>query len=290
MKILIPRLVILVILFSFISCKKDDSVSFTPPRDYGEQYANEIIEIEEYLDTHYLQGEGLNAKVIKIPEGGTQTPISQLPPETLKQKIVNKHDIEYKLYYINFNEGTNHRPSHVDSVFVTYRGWLTDGTQFDYAPNPIWLTLDNVIEGWTQVFPEFKTGTYNEGSNIFENTGSGIMFVPSGLGYYNSGSASIPAYSTLVFSFNLNTLRYRDHDKDGILSYLEVENIDDDPRKYDTDNDGTPNYLDIDDDNDGKITRGEITDPDGNIYSFDLIPVCASGKKIHIDPDLSCNE
>ena len=154
------------------------------------------------------------------------------------------------------------------------------------------ITVPSPMEtyGPTVLFLRITPSAIKEGSNIFENTGSGIMFVPSGLGYYNSGSASIPAYSTLVFSFNLNTLRYRDHDKDGIPSYLEVENIDDDPRKYDTDNDGTPNYLDIDDDNDGKITRGEITDPDGNIYPFDLIPVCASGKKIHIDPDLSCND
>lgn|SRR5690606_3389416 len=289
MKILVSRLIGLIILFSFVSCKKDDNINYTPPRDYGEQYTNEIAEIEEFLNTHYLTGEGLGAKIIKIPEGGTQTPISQLPEDVLKYKIVNKHNIEYKLYYINFNEGVNKRPSHVDSVFVTYKGWLTNGEQFDYAPNPVWFTLDKVIEGWAQILPEFKTGIYDENLNVFANAGSGIMFVPSGLGYYNAGNASIPAYSTLIFSFNLNTLRYRDHDNDGIPSYLEVENTGDDPRQYDTDGDGIPNYLDIDDDNDGKVTRSEITDSEGNIYPFDLIPVCTSGKKIHLDPDLSCN-
>src|SRR5690606_35268646 len=108
--------------------------------------------------------------------------------------------------YLKFNEGENNKPSHVDSIFVNYKGWLTDGTVFDNTPNPIWLTLDGVIEGWTQIFPEFKTGTYNSSNNTFENAGSGIVFIPSGLGYYHTGNNNIMPYSTLIFAFNLNTL------------------------------------------------------------------------------------
>lgn len=265
------------------SCKKDDNPSFTPPRPYDEQYANEIIEIEEYLTTHYLEGTGLNANIIKIPEDGTQTPLSQHPDLTFK--IVNKHDIEYKLYYIKFNEGINESPSHVDSVFVSYRGWRLDGEQFDYAPNPLWLTLDGVIEGWPQIFPEFKTGIYNATSDSFEDSGSGIVIIPSGLGYYNRTQTNIPAYSPTVFNITLNTLRYRDHDRDGIQSRFEVENLGDDPRKYDSDGDGVPNYLDIDDDNDGILTKKEIQkNQDGDLYSFDEIPSCNS-VKVHLDPD-----
>ncbi len=273
-------------LIIFASCKKDDGGSnYTPPRPYNEQYANEIIEIEEYLTTHYLDdSQGIeNVSIKEIPDNGSQTPIAAHPD--LSHKIVSKHDIEYKLYYIKFNEGIYQRPSHVDSVFVTYKGWLTDGTQFDYRPNPLWLNLDEMIEGFIQVFPEFKTGGYNEIINTFENSGAGLVIIPSGLGYYNSSSNNIPAYSTLVFSFGLNTLRYRDHDRDGIPSYLEVENLGDDPRQYDTDGDGIPNYLDVDDDNDGKITRGEITDENGDIYPFDQIPTCPGGTiKKHLDP------
>lgn len=264
------------------SCKKDDDVSITPPRPYDEQYANEIIEIEEYLATHYLVGTGLDANIIEIPENGNQTPLSQHPDLTFK--TVNRHNLEYKLYYIKFNEGTNHRPSHVDSIFVSYRGRLTDGTQFDYAPNPVWLTLDGVIEGWTQVFPEFKTGTYNESSNTFEDSGSGIVIIPSGLGYYNRTQTNIPAYSPIIFNISLNTLRYRDHDRDGIQSRFEVENLGDDPREYDSDGDGVYNYLDIDDDNDGILTKKEIQrNSDGDLYPFDEIPACNS-IKVHLDP------
>lgn len=271
---------------SLFSCKSDGGSSMPPPRDYAEQYATEIIQIEDYLSKHFLEGTGFNTTISKIPDGGPQLPLSEHPD--LMFKIVNKHDIEYKLYYMKFDEGVNQRPSHVDSIFVSYKGWLTDGTLFDSSPNPVWLTLDGVIEGWTQVFPEFKSGTYESLTDSFEDAGAGIVFIPSGLAYYNTTRPKITPYSPLVFLFNLNTIRYRDHDKDGIPSYLEVENLGDDPRKYDTDGDGIPNYLDVDDDGDGYTTKGEITDENGDIYPFDDIPTCPGGTlKKHLDP--SCH-
>lgn len=295
------KLYLLAVLASGIlfSCKKDDNTSYTPPRAYDVQYANEIVEIEEYLETHYLVGSGINAVINKIPEGGSQIPLSQHPD--LKYKMVNmaSHEVDYKLYYINFNEGANERPTQVDSVFVSYKGWKTDGELFDSAPNSTWLTLGGrigeAIEGFTQVLTEFKTGIYNTSFESFENSGAGIVIIPSGLGYYNSPpqSSNIGTYSTLVFSFNLNTLKYRDHDSDGIQSRFEArfynESVEDnnenrDPRKYDSDGDDIPNYLDIDDDNDGRVTRFEIKKPDGTLYPFDEIPSCnGSSKKVHLD-------
>lgn len=279
------KLYVLIVFGALIlfSCKKDDDVTITPPRPYDEQYANEIIEIEEYLATHYLVGTGLDANIIEIPENGNQTPLSQHPNLTFK--IVNKHDIEYKLYFLKLNEGVNERPSHVDSVFVTYKGWRFDGTQFDYVPNPVWFYHENLaVDGWTHFFPELKTGIYNESLNAFEDSGSGIVIIPSGLGYYNRTQTNIPAYSPLVFNIELNTLRYRDHDRDGIQSRFEVENLGDDPRKYDSDGDGVYNYLDIDDDGDGILTKKEIQrNSDGDLYPFDEIPAC-NGIKVHLDP------
>ncbi len=272
---------------SLFSCKSDDSGgSLPPPRDYAEQYATEIIEIEQYLAKHYLDGTDFSASIKEIPEGGTQTPLSAHPD--LMFKTVNKHNIQYKLYYLKLNEGANDRPSHVDSIFVSYKGWLLDGTLFDTSPNSTWLPLDGFIEGWAQVFPEFKTGEYDSNSGDFSNSGAGFVFIPSGLGYYNTTRPKIAAYSPLVFMFNLNTLRYRDHDNDGIPSRFEVENLGDDPREYDSDGDGIPNYRDIDDDGDGVTTRGEITDENGDIYPFDEIPTCPGGTlKKHLDP--SCH-
>ena len=118
------------------------------------------------------------------------------------------------------------------------------------------------------------------------------MFLPSAFGYYNQSLSSIPAYSPLVFSFKLYAVKRADQDGDGVLSYLEDINGDGYLNKLDdTDGDGIPDYLDIDDDGDGVLTKNEIKDPiTGLPYAYDLIPTCGSGgngKKKHLDA--SCN-
>jgi hypothetical protein len=73
-----------------------------------------------------------------------------------------------------------------------------------------------------ETFPQFKTGSYStraDGTISYNDFGAGIMFIPSGLGYYAAGSASIPSYSPLVFK--LFELQRLDQDGDGIPSYLE---------------------------------------------------------------------
>jgi hypothetical protein len=56
-----------------------------------------------------------------------------------------------------------------------------------------------------ETFPQFKTGSYTtraDGTISYNDFGAGIMFIPSGLGYYAAGSASIPSYSPLVLVSN----------------------------------------------------------------------------------------
>ena len=121
------------------------------------------------------------------------------------------------------------------------------------------------------------------------------MFIPSGLAYYNSGSVGIPAYAPLVFSFKLYEIQRLDHDNDGVIDFY--EDLDND--RYlpyfrelvkgtaitdDTDKDGNPDYLDIDDDGDNYTTKLEIKNPTtGLYYSFADIPTCTSGKKNYLD-------
>ena len=128
-------------------------------------------------------------------------------------------------------------------------------------------TSEAVPQGWSEIFPQFKTGTYSsnaDGSVSYNDFGAGVMFIPSGLAYYNTGSGPIPAYAPLIFSFKLYEMQRLDQDLDGIPSYLEDDgdgyiydyrntinyasvatNLDD------TDGDGVPDFLDIDDDGDG---------------------------------------
>ena len=186
------------------------------------------------------------------------------------------------MYYIKLREGTERAPSEVDSVHVAYRGSLLTDVQFDYSPNPLWFQLQDVVPGWGEIIPKFKTGTYdtNEGPNPvnFQNYGAGIMFLPSAYGYYanSSPSGTISSYSPLVFSFKLMELRYKDHDRDGVLSKDERDPAN--PTKklidYDSDGDGLANLYDVDDDGDKVLTKKELKKPDGTYHTFETVPGC----------------
>ena len=71
-------------------------------------------------------------------------------------------------------------------------------------------------------------------------------------------------------------------DTDGIPNYLEDLNGDGYMRVLatgvinpdDTDGDGIPDFLDVDDDGDGISTKKEITDANGVVYPFAAIPSC----------------
>lgn len=254
------------------SCTKSDSTATVALREYKVQYAFDIDSIDKYIDTHYIESvDGdFNIKMSKIPVGGTQLSIrlqQNYPLDSVKVQN-DAHDVNYKIYYLKLREGVGERPTSVDSVYVSYKGnLLTDG-QFDYSDSPIWFQLQAVVAGWGEIIPLFKTGTYDtsEGPNptTFTNFGAGVMFVPSGLAYYNQiPSAYIPSYSPLIFSFKLKSQRYRDHDRDYILSKYEVDpaEVGQKPIDYDSDGDKTPNLYDIDDDGDHFMTKTEIKRP-----------------------------
>jgi hypothetical protein len=94
----------------------------------------------------------------------------------------------------------------------------------------------------------------------------------------------------LIFQIQLQSVYYRDQDRDGIKSNDEVYGDNLDVWKQDSDGDNVPDFLDIDDDGDFVLTKIEIKDPDGNYYDFESIPDCngdttTPGRlKKHIDP------
>ena len=205
---------------------------------------------------------------------------------------------------------TSKSPCNVDKVLTAYRGEYlytvkeTVGdvevdrlkhVQFEESINPqTYFNLTSVIKGWSEVFPKFKTGTYAanvDGTITFNDFGAGVMFLPSGLAYYANSTASIPAYSPLVFSFKLYEIQRNDQDGDGIDSYLEDINGDGYVRILgsgvvnpdDTDGDEIPDFLDIDDDADTFKTKIEILNPlTGDAYPFADIPLCSDNKKKHL--------
>jgi len=318
MNTIYKAILLLLLSISIVSCSKSDSKT-EPLRDYAEQYAKDIALIEQFLQTHYIEvvnhpgfSDDQDVTFVEIPEGGTQTSIWN-SPDLVTDFTVDQNDITYKLYYLKLRQGSganSKSPCNVDRVLTAYRGeYLFMGKetvngvevddlkhiQFEESINPqTYFNLTGVIRGWSEVFPKFKTGSYTantDGTITFNDFGAGIMFLPSGLAYYGTSTASIPKYSPLVFTFKLYEIERTDQDADGILSYQEDIDGDGYVRKLDTgvlnpddtDGDETPDFLDVDDDGDNYKTKTEIKNPlTGLAYPFADIPLCTDGKKKHL--------
>ncbi|MEO8238573.1 MAG: FKBP-type peptidyl-prolyl cis-trans isomerase [Flavobacterium sp.] len=96
------------------------------------------------------------------------------------------------LYYVIDEPGTGTQPTSTSNVTVAYKGYYTSGEIFDQSkPEGLSFPLNKVIKGWTEGIPYFKTG------------GSGILLVPSHLGYGPFNYSSIPGGSVLIFDVKL---------------------------------------------------------------------------------------
>ncbi|SEO37264.1 FKBP-type peptidyl-prolyl cis-trans isomerase [Flavobacterium sp. CF108] len=285
---------------AIVSCSKDhDDPETVPLRDYKAQYLADNDSIVKYLQTNYIKEVTANFDITieKIPAGGTQTSIWAQTVYPLQIRDVYNHDVTYKVYYLSLNKGSGDAPLNTDRIFASYEGSLLNGTVFDSSYGvgrsfELYMhSAQSVIDGWGEIFPQFKTGTPSapgpDGTITYTDFGAGVMFLPSGLGYYGSGQENIPAYSPLVFSFKLFGLQRLDHDFDGVFDYQEDLNGDGyvydfrDTARYptppatmvpdDTDKDGIPDYVDTDDDGDGFSTFYEITKPANQIGWVDNV-------------------
>ena len=96
------------------------------------------------------------------------------------------------LYYIINEQGTGTQPTAASNVTVAYKGYFTNGNVFDQSKaEGISFGLNQVIKGWTEGIPYFKTG------------GSGVLLIPSHLGYGSTNNGPIPGGSALIFDVKL---------------------------------------------------------------------------------------
>lgn len=297
MKRFLQASALLAVTVIFTGCKKDDNTDIAPPRDPALQYATEKVAIEDYLNTHYIEVDA-DFNVTFGETNSTTHPISIMDQTQypIQYKMVTHNNVEYKVYYIMFRQGVDNQPTRADNVLTAYKGMLmtTEAKVFDESPFPQnFSLLSSTIEGWQQIIPLFKAGTIASGNPqdpaTFQDYGAGVMFLPSALGYYNYGQTGIPAYSSLIFSFKLYRAQYLDTDRDGILNKDEKGEFDD-IKDNDTDGDGRPDYLDVDDDGDGIYTSDEIGYNGTTPVDFNSIPDCSGGTsstKKHLDP--SCH-
>jgi len=266
LKYLVP---ILTLLITFFSCNKDND----DDTEIFDAVAQSIIDDELLVD--YLQSHYYIPALDNEPFGTVDTLMNNelsLFSQVETQNITH-NDISYNLYYLLIEQGVNDSPTRYDSVFVKYRGFRLDSVKFDESTNfnttRSWLDLNSVIQGWKYGFPNFKSGNNvsEPGEPIsFEDNGKGILFIPSGLAYGNSGASSIPPNAPLLFHIELALVVTADNDNDGVLNMHEDLNGNGETADDDTDGDGFPNYVDPDDDGDGTLTKDEsITeDADGD--------------------------
>lgn len=101
---------------------------------------------------------------------------------------------ESGLQYQVMEEGEGATPAASDVVTVHYRGTLLDGTEFDSSyqrGEPATFPVNGVIPGWTEALQLMQVGSKYK------------LWIPSELGYGESGSRNIGPNATLVFEVEL---------------------------------------------------------------------------------------
>ena len=272
--------ILILMLAVTVSCKKDEGAGtyIPPPRDRGEEAIRAQAEIEEFLETHFYNYEELEAypENFKLKfdtiagDNASKTPLMQQVTSKEVKDVVD-NSVVYKLYYLKVREGGgDEHPHFCDRTTNTYDGRLMNLDLFDSAVVPVKFELvDNpptsgIIRGLQQAIIEFKGAEGDpiinpDGTLTFENYGIGAVFIPSGLAYFQfPPPGDLNEYNQIIFSFELFSFEVLDHDQDGIDSYMEDLNGNGYLYDDDTDADNVPNYLDTDDDGDGRLTEFEI--------------------------------
>lgn len=262
-----------------IACNDDDgdTVPFVE-NDRTEQQLADNDSIIDYLSSHYYNSEffetGTDHKYTdiiftKLEEGEDVPEDHTLLINAVETRTTEFLETQYEYYILNLNQGNGDAPKFTDLLRVRYEGSSVnteDVFEVIVAPEEIPLqgtgfgTSGSAIRAWQLVFPEFNGSDnfgFNNGAVEYNNFGLGVMFLPSGLGYF-SGARTGSSYDNLIFKFELLQVQTVDHDNDGIPSYVEDLNgnllVEDD----DTNDSGFANFIDIDDDGDEVLTINEL--------------------------------
>ena len=296
------------IFLTVLSCKKNETVEAIPPRDRGEEAIASTAEIETYLSTHFYNYEefdnppaDFNFRVKFDTIAGDNSSKTPLIDQVSSKMVPDRVDetVTYELYYLVAIQGEGESPNFPDVTTNTYEGTylsnesgFNNSEVFDSSVVPVRFKLTGIVPGLTDVLVEMNASTgyisNTDGTVTFQNYGVGAAFIPSGLAYYSEGRPGIPVYAQLIFSFQLYETELGDEEGDTVPSIYEDLNGDGSVFDDDTDLDGVPNFADVDDDGDGRLTKNEVEE---NIYTVnpgDNDPVLAGNeveRKRELDPD-----
>jgi len=283
-------LVCIILAVAFVSCSDDDddtTITTIEEEDRAERQIKDNDSLLGYLETHYFNSEELESHsnpsisdivITELLEGETVPSGHTLLSEELAKEtgalLVAHTDVyletTYTYYVLTIRPGGGaESPTFSDSVFLNYEGSLQNESIFDSTATPVTFDLTSVVAGWRRAIPLFNVADSHDvnpdGTVTYNNPGIGVMFIPSGLGYFAFGPASIPAYSNLIFKFELFRMQENDHDGDNVPSYLEDRNNNSEVSDDDSNENGFADYIDIDDDGDGVLTINEDLEPDTDL-------------------------
>jgi len=262
----------------------DDDAPILESRDPVQEALTDDEEILMFLRTHFYNYEEFQNPpanfnfeiVIDTIDGDNsdRTPlIDQVTSRTVIASLagVNNEieEVPHTLYFLEAREGVGLNPTIADSVVVTFNGQLLNRNRFDSTRTPVQFDLTTLVQGFSEAATEFRGGSgviieNGDGTVEVEGAGSGLVIMPSGLGFFNVPTPNIPTFSPIIFTMRIFSVTRADHDQDGILSNLE----DVDGNRIlndDTDNNGIPNFLDPDDDGDGTFTINEFDENNDGI-------------------------
>lgn len=299
---------LIIVIITVIACTPDDGPTTVPIRDRGEVDIEDQQKLQEYLDTHFYNyeefaanptGADFEIEFDTIAEANSnKTPLSQQVTES----FITREEIVYKIYTLQVRQGGGSQsPTFADSALVSYKGFLLendlDGDQvaFDSSSSPVWFDLPRVVDGFMEGVSQFNGAAsitpQPDGTLLFDNSGIGAVFMPSGVGYFSTTVTGVPAYSPLIFTFQLRASKTTDHDGDGVFSKFEDRNGDRSVRSVgnidNTDEDliGRFDYVDPDDDDDGVSTKDENADPNGDGDPSDALDTDGDGVPDYLDAD-----
>ena len=282
MKLKLYILLIAVLLIGY-SCGDDDDDGLVevPEADRTEQQVIDNDSLVNLLQTHYIDESLLmnnsevsfnDIEITELPDDGElpNPDDNTLLIDLVEVLTTTYFDAEYEYYILKINQGgAENSPNFSDKVRVSYEGTLMDDTVFDSSVTPVDFDLTSTIAGWGRVLPEFNNAegfTINsDGTVTYNNPGIGVMFLPSGLGYFSAAAGTVPVYSNLIFKFKVFQSEVNDHDFDNVPSHLEDINGDYDLTNDNSDDDTFADFVDSDDDNDGTLTIDEDLEPDSDL-------------------------
>lgn len=144
---------------------------------------------------------GLQVKGVNTPETqNKQTSATAQLPKPEEFEVYEQYALSETAQYQEILVGTGQEALEGDTLAVVYKGWLTDGTQFDQNrvndQNQIELFVfqlgaHKVVPGWEQTVYGMKEG------------GKRRLVIPAKLGYGEMGQGPIPPNSMLIFDVEL---------------------------------------------------------------------------------------